>query len=80
MAYANGSHHFSVFDVQKQNQIKTELEDKATVMVMGLVQDEDMEWVVANVGFCFLIKLDVKRKNNKKLDKKQLYTLKLRLE
>jgi hypothetical protein len=27
-----------------------------------------------------LIKLDVKRKNNKKLDKKQLYTLKLRLE
>jgi hypothetical protein len=32
---------------------------------MGLVQDEDMEWVVANVGFCFLIKLNVKQKTTK---------------
>jgi alanine racemase len=34
--------------------VKSRIEDKATVMVMGLVQDEDMEWVVANnVGFLF---------------------------
>jgi alanine racemase len=41
----NGITHFSVFDVQEKI-VKAELEDKATVLVMGLVQDEDMEWVL----------------------------------
>jgi alanine racemase len=42
------------FDVQGSKNRENRIEDKATVMVMGLVQDEDMEWVVANnVGFLF---------------------------
>ncbi|MBC5836762.1 alanine racemase [Flavobacterium muglaense] len=48
MAYDIGITHFSVFDVEEAKIVKATLEDKATIMVMGLVQDEDMEWVVAN--------------------------------
>jgi alanine racemase len=48
MAYTNGITHFSVFDVEEAKVVKATLEDKATVMVMGLVQDEDMEWVINN--------------------------------
>lgn len=48
MAYESGVNHFSVFDVEEAKIVKSTLEDKATIMVMGLVQEEDMEWVVAN--------------------------------
>ncbi|WP_367769325.1 alanine racemase [Flavobacterium sp. WC2421] len=48
MAYECGVTHFSVFDVEEAKIVKATLADKAFIMVMGLVQDEDMEWVVAN--------------------------------
>ncbi|WP_369765234.1 alanine racemase [Flavobacterium sp. WC2429] len=48
MAYECGVTHFSVFDVEEAKIVKATLADKAIIMVMGLVQDEDMEWVVAN--------------------------------
>lgn len=48
MAYESGISHFSVFDVEEAKIVKATLNDKATIMVMGLVQEEDMEWVVAN--------------------------------
>jgi alanine racemase len=48
MAYKTGL-PISVFDVEKQNQNC----DNATILVMGLVQD-DMEWVINNdVEFLF---------------------------
>ncbi|NRT12441.1 alanine racemase [Flavobacterium sp. 14A] len=48
MAFDCGVNHFSVFDVEEAKLIKEALADKATIMVMGLVQDIDMEWVIAN--------------------------------
>lgn len=48
MAYDCGVSHFSVFDVEEAKLIKEALTDKATIMVMGLVHEIDMEWVIAN--------------------------------
>jgi alanine racemase len=49
--------HFSVFDVEEAKIVKAELGDNATILVMGLVQDEDMEWVINNdVEFFFFDK------------------------
>jgi hypothetical protein len=39
----NGITHFP-FDVEEAKIVKAELGDNATILVMGLVQDEDMEW------------------------------------
>jgi len=75
MAYNNGITHFSVFDVQEARAVKAELEDKATVMVMGLVQDEDMEWVVDNNVEFFVFdkgRLTKAAKMAKKLHKKAI--------
>ncbi|CAM3019544.1 alanine racemase [Flavobacterium frigoris] len=75
MAYNNGITHFSVFDVQEARAVKAELEDKATVMVMGLVQDEDMEWVVDNNVEFFVFdkaRLTKAAKTAKKLHKKAI--------
>jgi alanine racemase len=47
MAYKTGL-PFSVFDVEEAKIVKAELGDHATILVMGLVQDEDMEWVINN--------------------------------
>jgi alanine racemase len=53
----NGITHFSVFDVEEAKIVKAELGDNATILVMGLVQDEDMEWVINNdVEFFVLIR------------------------
>ncbi|SDW57507.1 alanine racemase [Flavobacterium degerlachei] len=75
MAYANGITHFSVFDVEEAKTVKEELENKATVMVMGLVQDEDMEWVVDNNVEFFVFekaRLTKAAKTAKKLNKKAI--------
>jgi alanine racemase len=75
MAYKNGITHFSVFDVQEARDIIEELQDRATVMVMGLVQDEDMEWVVDNKVEFFVFdkgRLTKAVKTAKKLNKKAI--------
>jgi alanine racemase len=75
MAYNNGITHFSVFDVQEARSVKAELKDKATVMVMGLVQDEDMEWVIDNNVEFFVFdkgRLTKAAKTAKKLNKKAI--------
>ncbi|AWG22346.1 alanine racemase [Flavobacterium faecale] len=46
MANDCGITHFSVFDVEEAKIVYNTLQDKVTVMVLGLVSDEDMEWVV----------------------------------
>ncbi|UQD56728.1 alanine racemase [Flavobacterium sp. K5-23] len=73
MAYQCGVTHFSVFDVEEAKVVKTELQDLVTIMVMGLVQDEDMEWVVANDVEFFVFdkyRLTKATKMAKKLHKK----------
>ncbi len=75
MAYDIGITHFSVFDVEEAKIVKATLEDKATIMVMGLVQDEDMEWVVANDVEFFVFdksRLSKALKIAKKLNKKAI--------
>jgi alanine racemase len=46
MAFDSGITHFSVFDVEEAKVVYNNLEDKVTIMVMGLVSDEDMDWVI----------------------------------
>ncbi|OCB70193.1 alanine racemase [Flavobacterium crassostreae] len=48
MAYRCGVNHFSVFDVEEAKLVYQTLQDKVKIMVMGLVQEQDMEWVIAN--------------------------------
>jgi alanine racemase len=75
MAYNYGITHFSVFDVQEAKDVKSKLEDKATIMVMGLVQDEDFEWVINNNIEFFVFdkgRLTKAAKTAKKLNKKAI--------
>lgn len=75
MAYNCGINHFSVFDVQEAKAVKEVLEDKVTVMVMGLVNDEDMQWVIEhNVEFFVFDKsrLNQAIKISKKINKKAI--------
>jgi alanine racemase len=48
MANECGVNHFSVFDVEEAKIITKALASKVTVMIMGYVPDQDMEWVIAN--------------------------------
>ncbi len=75
MAYENGQTHFSVFDVQEAKAVIAELSDKVTVMIMGLVQDEDLEWVINNKVEFFVFdksRLIKAGKTAKKLQKKAI--------
>lgn len=75
MAYQCGVTHFSVFDVQEAKVVKEALQDQATVMVMGLVQNEDMEWVIRNNVEFFVFdksRLTQAAKTAKKLKKKAI--------
>lgn len=75
MAYKNGITHFSVFDVHEAKEVKASLHENATIMVMGLVQDEDMEWVINNSIEFFIFdkaRLTKAAKTAKKLHKKAI--------
>jgi alanine racemase len=48
MAHECGVSHFSVFDVEEAKIINATLSNKVTIMIMGFVPDQDMEWVIAN--------------------------------
>ncbi|OAB30385.1 alanine racemase [Flavobacterium fryxellicola] len=75
MAFQCGINHFSVFDVEEAKVVKAELQDKVTIMIMGLVQDEDMEWVIKNNVEFFVFdksRLTQAIKTAKKLNKKAI--------
>lgn len=75
MAYDSGVSHFSVFDVEEAKLVKAQLKDQATIMVMGLVNEEDMEWVIENGVEFFVfdkIRLTKASKTAKKAQKKAL--------
>jgi len=48
MAYSNGITHFSVFDVEEAKIVFDTLGNKATVLIMGFVADDDLHWVIEN--------------------------------
>jgi alanine racemase len=41
------------FDVGEAKAVKEELSDKVTIMIMGLVQDEDLEWSIMTSNSSF---------------------------
>ncbi len=43
-----GINHFSVFSADEALEIKNTLHDNATIMIMGLVEQESLQWAIAN--------------------------------
>lgn len=49
IAMAEKVNHFSVFDSQEARRVKAVVEDQATVMIMGwLNNEEDLDWIIRN--------------------------------
>ncbi len=48
IAFESGIRHFSVFDVQEAKEVKLVLADTVSILIMGLVQEEDLEWIISN--------------------------------
>ncbi|WP_445457504.1 alanine racemase [Flavobacterium sp. HNIBRBA15423] len=48
MAYHNGITHFSVFDVEEAKIVYDTLKNSVTIMIMGFVADDDIQWVIKN--------------------------------
>jgi alanine racemase len=48
MAYNNGITHFSVFDVEEAKIVHDTLKNSVTIMIMGFVADDDIQWVIKN--------------------------------
>lgn len=43
-----GINHFSVFDSEEAKIVKNELKNKASVLIMGFISDNDLEWAIEN--------------------------------
>ncbi|NHN24751.1 alanine racemase [Flavobacterium jejuense] len=48
MAFDNGVNHFSVFDVEEAKIVFDTLKSTVTILIMGFVADDDMQWVIQN--------------------------------
>jgi alanine racemase len=75
MAFACGITHFSVFDADEARAVRTELQQKVDVMIMGFVTDEDIYWAIENeVSFYIFDKARLQKtiKIAKKIKKKAL--------
>lgn len=75
MAHKSGVSHFSVFDVAEAQLVKKQLPKKITILIMGFVSDELMEWVIQNDIEFFVFdkkRVDSAIKISKKLNKKAI--------
>ncbi len=75
LAYKCGVAHFSVFDVAEAQLVKKQLPKKVTILIMGFVSDELMEWVIQNDIEFFVFdkkRLELAIKISKKLNKKAI--------
>ncbi|GGD16400.1 alanine racemase [Flavobacterium orientale] len=75
MAHKSGVSHFSVFDVAEAQLVKKQLPKKVTILIMGFVSDELMEWVIQNDIEFFVFdkkRIDSAIKISKKLNKKAI--------
>ena len=73
MAHKCGVSHFSVFDVAEAQLVKKQLTKKVTILIMGFVSDELMEWVIQNEIEFFVfdkkrieLAIKISKKSNKK--------------
>lgn len=46
MASECGVNHFSVFDVEEARQVHAVVQQNATILIMGFVHDDDLEWII----------------------------------
>ncbi|MFA9193448.1 alanine racemase [Flavobacterium sp. FBOR7N2.3] len=70
-----GVNHFSVFDVEEARQVQAVVQNKATILIMGFVHEDDLEWIIEHDIEFFVF--DKKRLTNaskaaKKLKKKAI--------
>lgn len=75
MAHKSDVAHFSVFDVAEAQLVKKQLPKKVTILIMGFVSDELMEWVIQNDIEFFVFdkkRIDSAIKISKKLNKKAI--------
>lgn len=75
LAYKSGVSHFSVFDVAEAQLVKKQLPKKVTILIMGFVSDELMEWVIQNDIEFFVFdkkRLELAIKISKKINKKAI--------
>lgn len=75
MAHKSGVSHFSVFDVAEAQLVKKQLPKKVTILIMGFISDELMEWVIQNDIEFFVFdkkRLDSAIKISRKLNKKAI--------
>ncbi|HBI02069.1 MAG TPA: alanine racemase [Flavobacterium sp.] len=75
MAHKSGVSHFSVFDVAEAQLVKKQLPKKVTILIMGFVSDELMEWVIQNDIEFFVFdkkRIELAIKISKKLNKKAI--------
>ncbi|MDP2160354.1 MAG: alanine racemase [Flavobacterium sp.] len=75
MAHKSGVSHFSVFDVSEAQLVKKQLPKKVTILIMGFISDELMEWVIQNDIEFFVFdkkRLDSVIKISRKLNKKAI--------
>lgn len=80
MAFNSGVTHFSVFDVDEAKIVHTVLGNKVTIMIMGFVPNEDMNWVVTNNIEFFVFdkqRLIIANKVAKQLHKKAIVHIEL---
>ncbi|MFA9187529.1 alanine racemase [Flavobacterium magnesitis] len=75
MASECGVNHFSVFDVEEARQVQAVVQNKATILIMGFVHEDDLEWIIEHDIEFFVF--DKKRLTNaskaaKKLKKKAI--------
>lgn len=75
MAHKKGVSHFSVFDVAEAQLVKKQLPKKVTILIMGFVSDEVMDWVIQNDIEFYVFerkRLETAIKISKKLNKKAI--------
>ncbi len=75
MAHKNGVSHFSVFDVAEAQLVKKQLPKKVTILIMGFISDELMEWVIQNEIEFFVFdkkRLELAIKISRKLNKEAI--------
>lgn len=78
MAHKSGVSHFSVFDVAEAQLVKKQLPKKVTILIMGFISDEQMEWVIQNEIEFFVFekkRLETSIKISKKVNKKAIIHL-----
>lgn len=48
LAHELGADHFSVFDAHEAHEVLKALEAKVDILIMGMISDEQLEWVIEN--------------------------------